>query len=62
MILLFTNNPKFYERNLKGTINYINSFLQAHKIENDKLFDMCVNASTLLAEYEQKIKKRKLYY
>lgn len=62
MILLFTNNPKFYERNLKGTINYINSFLQAHKIENDKLFDMCVNASTLLAEYEQKIKRRKLYY
>ncbi len=52
MILLFTNNPKFYERNLKGTINYINSFLQAHKIENGKLFDMCVNASALLATYK----------
>jgi hypothetical protein len=61
-ILLFANNPKFYERSLKKTINYINSFLQAHKIENDKLFDMCVNASTLLAKYEQKIKRRKLYY
>ena len=62
MILLFNNNPKFYEQNLKATINYINSFLQAHKIENDKLFDICVNASTLLAKYEQKIKRRKLYY
>ena len=62
MILLFTNNPKFYERNLKGTINYINSFLQAHKIENGKLFDMCVNASALLATYKQKIKRIKLYY
>ena len=62
MILLFTNNPKFYERNLKGTINYINSFLQAHKIENGKLFDMCVNASSLLATYKQKIKRIKLYY
>lgn len=62
MILLFTNNPKFYERSLKKTINYINSFLQAHKIENEKLFNMCVNASNLLAKYEQKIKRRKLYY
>ncbi|WP_107825522.1 tetratricopeptide repeat protein [Neisseria sicca] len=62
MILLFTNNPKFYERSLKKTINYINSFLQAHKIENEKLFNMCVNASDLLAKYEQKIKRRKLYY
>lgn len=61
MILLFTNNPKFYEQNLKGTINYINSFLQAHKIENGNLFNMCVNASALLAKYEQKI-RRKLYY
>ena len=52
MILLFINNPKFYEHDLKGTKNYINSFLQAHKIENGKLFDMCVNASTLLAKYE----------
>ena len=61
-ILLFANNPKFYERSLKKTINYINSFLQAHKIENEKLFNMCVNASNLLAKYEQKIKRRKLYY
>lgn len=61
MILLFNNNPQFYERDFKRVIDYINGFCQAHKIKNGKLFDMYANASDLLAKYEQKI-RRKLYY
>ena len=62
MILLFANNPKIYERKLKKDIDYINRFCQTHKVKNGKLFDMYINARNLLAEYEQKAKRRKLYY
>lgn len=62
MILLFANNPKIYERKLKEDIDYINRFCQTHKVKNGKLFDMYINARNLLAEYERKAKRRKLYY
>lgn len=62
MILLFANNPKIYECKLKEDIDYINRFCQTHKVKNGKLFDMYINARNLLAEYERKAKRRKLYY